>query len=63
MENGYDKTRFKGTMIDQFDCPICLNIVKYPYECDGCGDIYCKQCIEDWKKKSEYKLFVFKLTS
>lgn len=53
MESGYDKNRFKNVMAEKFECPICLCIVKNPYECEGCGDIYCNQCISDWLKKDK----------
>jgi len=29
-------------------CPICLDLVIEPYECEECGKIFCKDCITNW---------------
>ncbi|EGR29925.1 spry domain protein [Ichthyophthirius multifiliis] len=49
---GYDTQLF--TYIDeQFECLICSNIVRDPKECNGCGSLYCKCCIDDWLQKKK----------
>ncbi|KAL4430530.1 hypothetical protein ABPG74_005455 [Tetrahymena malaccensis] len=51
-EIGYDRDRFVQ-VDDQFECLICSTIVRDPKECNGCGHLYCKRCIEDWQQKSK----------
>lgn len=34
-------------------CPICCSIIFKPYQCTKCENIFCKDCIENWQKKSE----------
>lgn len=48
---GYDKERFVNLTVDEFDCIICSEIAKNPTECQGCGKMFCKVCINDWIKK------------
>ncbi len=51
---GYDKKRFPNLNSENLDCPICTNVVMFPKECSGCGDLFCGRCIDDWTKKSKY---------
>lgn len=34
-------------------CSICLEVPTNPVECIGCCQIYCKECIYEWFKRSE----------
>jgi late competence protein required for DNA uptake (superfamily II DNA/RNA helicase) len=34
-----------------FDCQICLQVVHNPIECQNCGGIFCKDCIEMYQTK------------
>jgi len=36
-------------------CPICLDLVIEPYECEECGKIFCKDCITNWLNNSRTK--------
>ena len=51
---GYDPSRFpdnlKDTIAEQFLCPICTCVAKEPHECVICGGLFCKICIQNWKK-------------
>ena len=38
---------------DMIICQICQCIMIEPVMCLGCQNYYCKNCIENWKKKSE----------
>lgn len=29
-------------------CPICLDILCKPYECEVCGSLFCAECINNW---------------
>ena len=33
-------------------CPICLDLVIEPYECEECCKIFCKECITNWLNNS-----------
>jgi len=35
---------------DLIKCPICLNYLNNPYECEICGGLYCEDCLQDWLK-------------
>ena len=35
-------------------CQICQCIMIEPVMCVDCQNYYCKKCIDDWKKKSEF---------
>ena len=35
---------------DLIKCPICLNILNNPYECELCGSLFCEDCIQNWLK-------------
>jgi hypothetical protein len=37
---------------DSITCPLCLNILIEPIICMKCQKVYCKKCIEKWKKKN-----------
>lgn len=49
---GIDKDRFVNLPFDQFDCIICSEVVLDPVECDVCGRLFCKMCINDWMSKN-----------
>lgn len=49
---GYDPDRFIGNDHEAFHCIICLNVVREPYECHGCGRMFCMVCITGWASKS-----------
>lgn len=36
-------------------CPICLDLVIEPFECEKCGKIFCKECITSWLNNSPQK--------
>jgi hypothetical protein len=38
--------------IDDLICKICTYILHDPHECENCGTPYCKDCIDEWHKKS-----------
>ena len=38
--------------IDDLICKICAYILFDPFECENCGTPYCKDCIDEWHKKS-----------
>ena len=49
---GYDKDRFPHLKGENFDCLICSCVARDPKECNGCGNMYCSDCISDWLKKN-----------
>ena len=53
-EYGYEAELFPNMQGEMFNCPICLNVVKRPKECTGCGDLFCGKCIDDWTRKNKY---------
>ena len=50
--SGYDKERFTTLGFEEFDCLICSEVAMDPLECDGCGKLFCKICINDWISKN-----------
>lgn len=34
-------------------CPICLEILNNPFECEICGCLFCEFCIQNWLKAKE----------
>ena len=36
---------------DEVICPICFGLMTVPMECYECQNLYCQNCIEQWKKK------------
>ncbi|EDK32043.2 SPRY domain protein (macronuclear) [Tetrahymena thermophila SB210] len=50
---GYLKDRLVDKS-DNFDCLICFGVARNPIECLGCGQIYCKNCQENWKKENGF---------
>ena len=44
MKEGYDLERFIETPRRDFQCPICLSVVRIPLECSQCGVLLCKKC-------------------
>lgn len=49
---GYEKDRFINLVFDNFDCLICLEVIRDPMECGTCGKLFCKLCISDWINKN-----------
>ena len=39
---------FKESVI----CPLCLNILIEPIICMKCQKVYCKKCVDNWRKKN-----------
>ena len=37
----------------QFECPICLLVLREPYQATCCGKSFCKECIEPLKANSQ----------
>eukprot|EP01017_Pseudomicrothorax_dubius_P027642 TRINITY_DN3215_c0_g1_i25.p1 TRINITY_DN3215_c0_g1~~TRINITY_DN3215_c0_g1_i25.p1 ORF type:complete len:239 (-),score=35.95 TRINITY_DN3215_c0_g1_i25:556-1272(-) len=50
---GYDKARFPSFNGDTFDCLICSEVARNPYECSSCGHLFCEFCIQDWFKRQK----------
>ena len=40
-----------GTPSEDFDCPICLSVLREPYLTTCCGSHFCESCVEGVKKK------------
>ena len=43
-----DNTKLSPTL----QCPICLDLVMDPVECENCRKLFCKECINSWLKNS-----------
>ncbi|CAO3606967.1 unnamed protein product [Cunninghamella blakesleeana] len=43
--------------VNEYSCPICLNILKNPVSLDVCQHKYCKQCIDEmiYKEEGDYR--------
>ena len=39
---------------DLITCPICLNLLISPLQCNKCNKCFCKGCINDYEKKDNY---------
>ena len=54
--NGYPINSFIDTndinIINEFKCPICLDIVYKPEICLKCGNLFCKKCYQIFKLKT-----------
>ena len=47
-----NKEEFK--VIESFiTCPICCGIINEPFQCEECENCFCKDCIDNWSKKSK----------
>lgn len=44
LKEGYDVDRFVDPPRKDFQCPICLGVVRDPLECTQCGALLCKKC-------------------
>jgi len=40
-----------GTPSEDFDCPVCLSILREPFLTTCCGSHFCERCVEGVKKK------------
>ena len=45
-----DQLKFVDPLGDEFDCPICLEILQEPYLTACCGNHFCEACVERVKK-------------
>ena len=48
---GFDRNQIlcvSNNDLDEFTCGICQNIFVSPLEARCCGQIFCKDCIEEW---------------
>ena len=34
-------------------CPICCEVIYEPFQCENCENCFCKDCINNWSKKSK----------
>ena len=54
--NGYPINSFIDindiNIINEFKCPICLDIVYKPEICSKCGTLFCKKCYQIYKMKT-----------
>ena len=48
-------------ILESYSCPICLDVVKNPWQCDICEQLYCEECWEFVKMGN--KQCVFKCNS
>lgn len=44
LKEGYEIERFVDPPRKDFQCPICLGVVRCPLECSQCGILLCKKC-------------------
>ena len=49
---GYD-CNFIEDPPDELVCQICTLVALHPYQSTCCGRIYCKRCVEDYRRKQE----------
>ena len=45
MNQGYEDTRFETTINKNFHCPICINVLKDPVQCQRNQHYFCTPCI------------------
>ena len=45
MNQGYEDTRFETTVNKNFHCPICMNVLKDPIQCQRNQHYFCTPCI------------------
>ena len=50
LETGFDCEFVEKPREVQPDCPICLHILREPYQATCCGNIFCRTCIERVKE-------------
>ena len=50
-EGGYDYT-FVETPPDRLMCQICQAVARAPHQVTCCGRVYCKACLEKYKRRS-----------
>ena len=54
--NGYPINSFIDlndiNIINEFKCPICLDIVYKPEICSKCGNLFCKKCFQIYRLKT-----------
>ena len=53
MQVGFDCEFLERPKELQTDCPICLHILREPYQATCCGYIYCRRCIEHVQTNSK----------
>ena len=44
LKEGFDLDRFVEVPRKDFQCPICLGVVREPLECTQCGVLLCRKC-------------------
>ena len=49
---GYD-CNFIEDPPDELVCQICTLVAQHPYQSTCCGRVYCKRCIDDYRRKHE----------
>ena len=49
---GYD-CNFIEDPPDELVCQICTLVAQHPYQSTCCGRVYCKRCIDDYRRKYE----------
>lgn len=42
-----------GNISPSFECVICYDLVMSPVECENCSKLFCKNCINNWLKRSD----------
>lgn len=40
-----------GECPEDFKCGICIQLAALPEECSQCDQIFCRDCIQGWRKK------------
>ena len=50
-EDNLIKDEFYQAFKESIICPICNEILLEPMMCMNCQNVFCKDCIETWKKK------------
>ncbi len=37
-------------LLDNLECPICIDYFDIPMECLSCNNVFCKKCLDDSNK-------------
>ena len=53
MNQGYEHSRFEITVDENFHCPICMNVLKDPVQCQRNQHYFCTPCITEHLKNSQ----------
>ncbi|XP_067653519.1 E3 ubiquitin-protein ligase RNF180-like [Haliotis asinina] len=52
-QSSSDDSIIEETILEEHECPVCLDLFLHPHVCDPCGHVFCETCLRHLAQESD----------